>query len=70
MLTNYTNFSLIHKKIKQLVLSIDFKVIKLNTWLDLQVGMLSGGKTSWDKIKEKNTQILINFPITIEEHVD
>jgi hypothetical protein len=35
VLTNYKNFSLIHEKMKDIVKNVDFKVLQLETWVDL-----------------------------------
>ena len=64
VLTNFKNFSLIHEKMKELVLNIDYLVIQPTTWLDLQEVKLSG-KTLWDKFKDKHPDVLLSFPLNI-----
>ncbi len=69
VLTNFKNFSLIHEKMKDIVKNIDFKVLQQTTWIDLHESKLSG-KSIWNKIKEKHSQVLITFEMKIVESVD
>lgn len=68
VLTNFKNFSLIHEKMKDIVKNIDFKVLQQTTWIDLHESKLSG-KSIWNKIKEKHSQVLITFEMKIVESV-
>ena len=69
VLTNFKNFSLIHEKMKDIVKNIDFKVLQQTTWIDLHESKLSG-KSIWNKIKEKHSQVLITFQMKIVESVE
>ena len=69
VLTNYKNFSLIHEKMKDIVKNIDFKVLQLETWLDLQESKLSS-KSIWNKLKEKHQNVMVTFQMNIKESVE
>ena len=69
VLTNFKNFSLIHEKMKDIVKNVDFKVLQLETWVDLQETKLSG-KTIWSKLKEKHQNVMVTFQMNIKESVE
>ena len=66
VLTNFKNFSLIHEKMKDIVKNIDFKVLQLETWVDLQETKLSG-KSIWNKLREKHFNVMLKFQMNIKE---
>ena len=54
---------------KDIVKNIDFKVLQLEIWVDLQEAKLSG-KSIWNKLKEKHQKVMVTFSMDIKESVE